>query len=101
MPAVLNCKVFASEFISASAANVIAPDMIFVPVELLIFRITPSLLIPVPLIVMASGIFKLAPSICNAAPVFTIVFLAASAELPKAALFCTLTTPAFIVVTPV
>ena len=47
----------------------------FTPVDPVKFLITPPLLIPVPKMLMASGITKDVPIICMAAPSDTVVLL--------------------------
>ena len=70
--ALLNVKVFASEFnLEPDVFTVIDPDKVLLPLVLGI-HITP-LPTPVPLIVMYSGIEKLVPTIFKAAPSETTV----------------------------
>ena len=92
----LKVKVPASEFILETAANVIEPANAFAPE---IFLIAPSLLIPLPEIVIgsASNVFVEADWTCNAAPELTVV---PALTLPNAAAAWIFTKPSLILVAP-
>ena len=94
VPAV-SASVPASELIRLAEPRATVPCQVLAP---LIFRMAPSVEMPVPFKVKASAPMVMPPCSCNAAPEVTEV---PPAVVPSAELLCRFRTPALTVVVPV